>query len=102
MTFASPAPGTDGGTLVRVKVVPGASRSRIAGLLGDRLRVQIAAPPERGKANAALLALFAKQLELRPGELRVVQGQTNPQKTVHIPHLAPADVEMRLAPSPGR
>ncbi len=97
MTFASPSPGPDAGTHIRVKVVPGASRSRIAGLLGDRLRVQIAAPPERGKANAALLALFAKHLDMRAGELRVVQGQTNPQKTVHVPHLAPADVERRLA-----
>ena len=39
------------GTRVRVKVVPGASRTKVVGVLGDRLKVAVAAPPEGGKAG---------------------------------------------------
>ena len=43
-----------------MKVVPGASRTRLAGQLGDALKVAVAAPPEAGKANAALIELLAQ------------------------------------------
>src|SRR5690606_13091128 len=43
-----------------VKVVPRASRDEIVGWLGDRLKVKIAAPPQDGRANAALEAFLAQ------------------------------------------
>ncbi len=49
---------------VRVKVVPGASRSEVVGVHGDRLRVRIAAPPEAGK-TIAIDGLSAIQAEAR-------------------------------------
>lgn len=72
------------GVLVRVKVVPGASRSRIAGLLGDRLKIQVSAPPEDGKANAALCQVLAEALQLNSRQVNVVEGHTRPHKTVRI------------------
>src|SRR5947207_8641105 len=50
---------------LHVKVVPGASRDRIAGKLGDALKVQVSAAAERGKANAAVIAVIAATLGLR-------------------------------------
>ena len=47
---------------IRVKAVPGSSRSRIAGVLGDRLKIQVAAPPEDGKANKAVAEVLAQWL----------------------------------------
>jgi len=46
------------GVTVRVLVVPGASRTEIKGLHGDMIRVRVAAPPEGGKANRAVLDLL--------------------------------------------
>ncbi|MBC8378073.1 MAG: DUF167 domain-containing protein, partial [Planctomycetes bacterium] len=43
-----------------VKVVPGSSRTEIAGTLDGMLKIRVAAPPEKGKANKALLAFIAK------------------------------------------
>ncbi len=74
----------DGGWLIRVKAVPGASRDEIVGPLGDRLKVRIAAAPEGGKANKAICKLIAKRLGVAPNLVEVAAGTTNPEKTVYV------------------
>jgi len=44
---------------LKVKVVPGSSRDQIAGWLGDALKIKVTAPPERGKANEAVIEILA-------------------------------------------
>jgi uncharacterized protein len=70
---------------IRVKVVPGASRSRIAGSLGDRLKIQVAAPPEDGKANKAVAEVLAAWLGLAKSEIALVSGASQPAKVFRIP-----------------
>lgn len=82
---------------LRIKAVPGASRTAIAGMLGDRLKVRVAAPPEGGKANKAILELLAKQLALRPAQLELVAGHTHPEKTVRITGADPERLRALLA-----
>ena len=76
--------GDGSGVLLRVKVVPGASRDRIVGRLGDRLKLSVAAAPEAGKANKAVCALIAQALAVPAGQVQVVAGLTNPLKTLAI------------------
>ncbi|MGI9178416.1 MAG: DUF167 domain-containing protein, partial [Pirellulales bacterium] len=40
---------------LRVKIVPGSSRNEIVGWLGDALKIKVTAPPEKGKANDAVV-----------------------------------------------
>lgn len=79
-----------------VKVIAGASRSAIAGWSGDRLRVRIGTAAERGKANAALIALIAKSLDLPKSAVRVAAGATSARKTLEISGLSQALVNARL------
>lgn len=72
----------DGSIELRIKVVPGASRTEIAGVLGDRLKVRVAAPPEGGKANRAVVELL--QEWLGASDVEIVAGSGNAQKTVRI------------------
>lgn len=72
----------DDGIELRIKVVPGASRSEIVGMLGDRLKIRVAAAPEKGKANEALLLLIADWLGTKNIELTA--GHGNAEKTVHV------------------
>lgn len=67
-----------------VKVVPGASRGEIAGWMGDRLKVRVAAPPERGKANEALVELLAEVLGVPRARVRIVSGTASPLKVVEV------------------
>jgi uncharacterized protein len=85
-----------GGIELRVKVVPGASRTRLVGPLGDALRVAVAAPPEGGKANAALVKLLAELLAVKRSEITIVSGHTNQLKRVAVAGLTEKDARTRL------
>jgi uncharacterized protein (TIGR00251 family) len=81
---------------ITVTVSPGASRTELVGRHGDGWKVRIAAPPERNRANAALLTLLAAALNLPRDRLRVVAGQTSRRKVVEVEGLDHAEVTRRL------
>jgi len=74
--------------VLRVKAVPGAKRDAIAGPLGDRLKIRVAAPPEKGRANEAMLALLARTLGAREADLTIESGPSSPEKTVRLRNVA--------------
>lgn len=80
-----------------VKVVPGSSRTEIVGVYGDTLKIKIAAPPEKGKANKALLEFLAKQLGIRKNALHIESGQTSCIKQIRFEGLTQADIEKLYA-----
>ncbi len=82
-----------------VKVVPGASRTRVVGLHGDALKVSVAAPAEGGKANAALVTVLARWLEVRRADVAIVAGGSNPHKRVRVLHATRARLEAALGGS---
>jgi uncharacterized protein (TIGR00251 family) len=79
-----------------VKVVPGASRDAVAGWLGDALKLRVRAPPEAGRANAAVEALVATTLRVPRASVRIVAGTASPRKVVEIAGLADAEVRARI------
>jgi uncharacterized protein len=88
------------GTMLAVKVVPGASRDRIVGLLGERLKVSVRKPPEKGAANEAVCSLVAAALGLRSKDVAVLRGDTRPEKELLIQNLIPQEVVARLGLGP--
>jgi hypothetical protein len=73
------------GVVLALHVQPGARRTAIAGLHGDRLKVAIATPPIEGRANAALLAFLAKRLGLPKSTLSILTGASARDKRVALP-----------------
>ena len=69
---------------LQLKVIPKSSRNRIVGWLGERLKVQVTAAPERGKANDAVVELLASALGLSRSQVRIVAGETSPLKTADV------------------
>ena len=67
-----------------VQVVPRASRDRVGPVHGDRLKVQLTAPPVDGAANDALVALLARALRRGRGDVTIVRGATGRKKTIRI------------------
>ena len=83
---------------MRVRVVAGASATRLAGLDGGLLRVRVAAPPVQGQANRALVSFLAAKLGLRPRAVRVVAGARGRDKLVLVEGLSPEAVGHALLP----
>jgi uncharacterized protein (TIGR00251 family) len=74
----------DGAITFDVQVVPRASRDRLGPVHGDRLKVQLTAPPVDGAANDALVQLVAKTLGRPRGDVAIVRGHTGRKKTVRV------------------
>jgi len=82
---------------LQLRVVPRSSTSRIAGWVGDELKVTVSAPPEGGRANLAVEEVLAGALGLPRRAVRVVAGLASRRKAVEIDGLTEADVRSRLA-----
>lgn len=86
---SSPFSAVAGGLRVALRVQPGASRAGIDGTasLDDGetvLKLRVTAPPEDGKANAAVVKLLAKAWKLPKGDLSLIAGQTGRRKALLI------------------
>lgn len=91
-----PVTDTTDGVQFAVKVVPGAAADRIVGLLGDALKVQVAAPPERGRANVRLCAILAEALAVPLRSVEVHSGPGSPRKLVRVAGLTAHTLRERL------
>jgi uncharacterized protein len=80
-----------------VTVSPRARRSLLLGRHGQGWKASVAAAPERGRANDALVRLLAAALGVPIRSVRVVAGETSRRKTVEIDGLDPDEVDRRLA-----
>jgi uncharacterized protein (TIGR00251 family) len=79
-----------------VKVVPNASRTKIVGMLGDALKIQVAAPPEKGKANQAVIELLAEFFGVKMGEIELLSGHTQARKTFLLKGVKDAAFQSKL------
>jgi len=83
MSFVAPGDRADE-IRIAVKAVPGSRKDQIVGLLGDRLKVKVAAAPEDGKANTAICALLAASLGVKVRDVNLVSGHTHAEKTISV------------------
>jgi len=84
------------GTRLRLRVVPGADRSGLVGRHGEGWKVRVAAPPERGRANDALLRVLAAALSVPVQSLTLVAGRASRDKVVQLAGLDEAEAVRRL------
>lgn len=85
-----------GGAVLEVVVVPRASRTRVVGEHGGRLKLQLAAPPVDGAANEALLGFLADALGVRRAAVVILRGESGRRKTVRVDGAVAADVAAAL------
>ena len=81
------------GIVITVKVVPGSSRTEVAGIHGQMYKIKIAAPPEKGKANKMLVDFLAKQLNIKKKAVQIKNGQTSPVKQILLQGVTKQDVQ---------
>jgi uncharacterized protein (TIGR00251 family) len=65
----------DGGVVIAVHAQPGAGRTELVGRHGDALKVRVAVPPERGRANEKIAELLAEALGVAAGKVAITGGE---------------------------
>jgi len=89
-------------TRVRLRVSPGAARAGVVGRHGEAWKVRVAAPPEGGRANEAVVRLLADTLSLPREAVTLVSGHGTRDKIVELAGLGPSQIERRLSSAAGR
>jgi uncharacterized protein len=83
-------------TRLRLRVSPGASRAGVVGRHGEAWKVRVAAAPEGGRANEAVIRLLADTLSVPRDAVKLVSGHGGRDKVVELAGLGPAQIERRL------
>lgn len=79
-----------------VRVVPRASRNKIAGIRDGIVRIQLTAPPVEGAANEALVSFLSSVLRMPKRDVEIISGHTAREKVVSVSGLSPEEIEARL------
>lgn len=74
----------DGRIVFNVKVVPGSSKTEIAGLYNGMIKVRLSAAPEKGKANQALIKLLSEKFNIPKSRLAITSGLTSKIKQITV------------------
>ena len=77
---------------ISVHVNPNAGQNKVVGFQDGLLKVMIAAPPIKGKANQELLRFLSDLLGISKSNLAIEKGETNKKKTVAISGLSQSEV----------
>lgn len=75
-----------------VRVQPRASRTELAGLHGEMLKVRVAAPPVDDAANRALVDFLAECLGVARRSVRIIAGETSRTKVIEVDGVTPQQV----------
>ncbi|ACL64559.1 protein of unknown function DUF167 [Anaeromyxobacter dehalogenans 2CP-1] len=86
-----------GAAVLEILVQPRASRTRAVGEHDGRLKIQLAAPPVDGAANAALVEFLAAALGVRRADVELLRGETGRRKTVRVAGITAAAAVAALA-----
>ncbi len=76
--------GKESGVELFLHCQPGAKKTEVKGVHGDRLKIRLAAPPVEGRANDALIAWLSKALGVPTARIELMSGDAGRQKRVRI------------------
>ena len=83
-------------TRLRIRVSPGARRTELVGRQGEAWKIRVAVPPERGRANDAVLKLLAERLRVPAAGLTLVAGASSRDKVFELRGLGAREADRRL------
>jgi uncharacterized protein len=87
---------TADGAVITVKALPHSARAGVRGVDGGALKVAVTAPPEKGKANAAVLVELAKFLAVPRASLELLSGDSSRNKRVLVKGMTADAVRKRV------
>lgn len=93
----SPLSETPHGLRLALRVSPRAGRNSVEGVRDGRLLVKVTAPPESGRANAAVVKLLAAKLGIPASAISLLSGETAREKLLLLAGITFDEAAERLA-----
>jgi uncharacterized protein (TIGR00251 family) len=90
--MSNPFTETPDGLRLALRVTPKAGRDTLGEVREGRLQVKVSAPPEDGKATAAVLKLIAKVSGIPVSQIELLSGATSREKLVLLHRLSLSDL----------
>lgn len=70
---------------LRIKVSPNSAKTEVKEVLADEtVKINIAAPPTRGKANQELISYLAREFEILKNNVTIISGVKEKLKLIKI------------------
>src|SRR5206468_5240036 len=85
------------GVLVSVRAQPGARKAGVLGEQAGALKLAVTAPPEDGRANAAIVELVRELLGLKRSQVELVGGAKDRNKRLLIRGASRETIAARVA-----
>jgi uncharacterized protein (TIGR00251 family) len=85
--------------VIPVRVHPNQARNEIAGFANGVVRVNISAPPAKGKANRELVAYLSRLLGIGKDNISIIKGHTARNKIIAIDGMSQDSVMKLLLPA---
>lgn len=70
--------------ILKVKVIPNASRNEMAGRIGSTLRVRVASPAVEGRANEELCDFLSEVFDIKRSMVLLRKGERGREKTIEL------------------
>ena len=84
---------------LKLRIVPNAKRDEVVGEYGDAVKIKVAAPAVKGKANEALLGFVAEKTGIHRRDITLIAGEKSRDKLIALANLDAAEARARLLPS---
>lgn len=84
------------GVFIKVRVQPRSSKNQVEGVVNGAVKIRLNSPPVDGAANAALIELLSKLLNIRKSAISIANGEKSRDKRVFVEGASLAQVEEAL------
>ena len=75
---------TKDGIAIEIKVEPRSSRRSISGIMDNRLKVKLTAPPVDNAANEQLIEIISEETGVKKSSIRIIKGHSSKNKVIEI------------------
>lgn len=85
------------GCILSVRAQPGARRDTIVGEHAGMLKVAVSAPPDKGRANEAIIEVLAQAMGIKRAQIELVSGATSRQKQFLLRGISMSELQGKLS-----
>ncbi len=80
------------GIIIPAKIQPNSSKEQVMGEYAEKLKIAVTSPPEKGKANKAIVKVLAKWLNIKGSDIQIISGDKSKDKEIFIRNITEKDL----------